>query len=101
MKTIVLALLAMGITMTGFAQTDTTKVPTDTTAKQTGTADTIKVGGMIIVRTPGEDGDNKLKNIQISNNKKNKNANVKTNWWIIDLGFANSAPARSAACGRR
>ena len=89
MKTIVLALLAMGITMTGFAQTDTTGVPKDTTAKQTGTADTIKVGGMIIVRTPGEDGDNKLKNIQISNNKKNKNANVKTNWWIIDLGFAN------------
>lgn len=89
MKTIVLALLAMGITMTGFAQTDTTGVPKDTTAKQPGTADTIKVGGMIIVRTPGEDGDNKLKNIQISNNKKNKNANVRTNWWIVDLGFSN------------
>ena len=52
MKTIVLALLAMGITMTGFAQTDTTGLPKDTTAKQTGTADTIKVGGMIIQTMP-------------------------------------------------
>ena len=41
------------------------------------------------MRTPGEVGDNKLKNIQISNNKKNKNANVRTNWWIVDLGFSN------------
>lgn len=89
MKSIVLAAIAMGIALTGFSQTDTTKNPTDTTAKTTGTADTIKVGGMIIVRTPGEDGDNKLKNIQISNNKRKKNANVTTNWWIVDLGFSN------------
>jgi len=79
----------MGIALTGFSQTDTTKNPTDITAKTTGTADTIKVGGMIIVRTPGEDGDNKLKNIQISNNKRKKNTNVTTNWWIVDLGFSN------------
>jgi hypothetical protein len=66
--------------MASMAQTDTTvnEAP----------ADTIKIGGVIIVKKPGKDGDNK--NIVISNrNRRRTNSNLSTNWWIVDLGFAN------------
>lgn len=61
---------------------------TDTTVKTEPPADTIKIGGVIIVKKPGKDGDNK--NIVISNrNRRRSNSNLSTNWWIVDLGFAN------------
>lgn len=80
MKRIVLALCATAIAMSSFAQTDTT-------GKEK--ADTIKVGGMIIIKKDGDnnkDGDGKK--VVISNRRK-KNSNVNTNWWIVDLGFSN------------
>lgn len=78
MKRIVLAAIATGIVMTSSAQADTTK---------TERADTIKVGGMIIIRK-GEKSDSTWhKEIQISNRKKGTFRN--TNWGIVDLGFAN------------
>ena len=49
------------------------------------TKDTIRIGGMIIVKK-GKPGD---VNISIGNKKHLKNKNVSTNWGIIDLGFAN------------
>jgi hypothetical protein len=76
--------------MTGFAQTDTTakKAP-----------DTIKIGGMIIIREAGgndsktdtSDNNNRWdKVIRIGSRKnRDKPANISTNWWILDLGFSN------------
>jgi hypothetical protein len=78
MKTFVLAALAMGMAMTSFAQTDTTSAK----------ADTIRVGGMIIIKKKGKDG-NDSREVILSNRRRNKLTNVSTNWWIIDLGFAN------------
>jgi hypothetical protein len=69
----------------GFAQADTT-------GKQNNEVDTIKVGGMIIIRK--HNGEN-----EITQNKKQKKestyhhyykpSNLSTNWWIIDFGFSN------------
>ena len=69
--------------MTAGAQSDSTK-------KQE--ADTIKVGGMVIIKKGGKDGkDGKDGNsgVVISSNRKHRSSNLRTNWWIVDLGFAN------------
>jgi len=80
-----ITLLATAILCTSVtAQTDTTK-------KQK--ADTIRIGGIIIVRNGKNKTDNGNKDIDITmgrdHNQKKKNPNVSTNWWIVDLGFAN------------
>jgi Outer membrane protein beta-barrel domain len=84
MKRIFTLCIAVCTILTGFAQTDTT-------AKQA--PDTIKIGGMIIIREPGRNYDSTKKHdriFRISNRRNNdKPANVSTNWWILDLGFAN------------
>jgi hypothetical protein len=83
MKRILLAVIASGIAMCSFAQEDTT-------GKQS-KADTIKIGGMIIIKNGNAEGDEEKKginSINISNGQKKKGA-VSTNWWIVDLGFAN------------
>lgn len=49
--------------------------------------DTIRVGGMIIVKKGKKAGDVSV-NIGHDNGKK-KRKNISTNWWIVDLGFAN------------
>ncbi|HEX2535081.1 MAG TPA: hypothetical protein VHK69_15155, partial [Chitinophagaceae bacterium] len=86
MKRIVLAIFAMGVAMAGFSQTDSTK-----TSEQQ--ADTIRVGGVVIVRKGGkDDNDSSTRNRAFSitsDRKKKRNDNVSTNWWIVDLGFAN------------
>lgn len=87
MKTTILLLSAIIFSMCSFAQTDTTVKPTDTTGKEQ-RADTIKIGGMIIIRKKGNNDKNE-KDIVISNRKKRKSSNLSTNWWIVDLGFAN------------
>jgi hypothetical protein len=80
MKRLLLALIALGGAMTCLAQ--------DSTKKEK--ADTIKVGGMIIIKDgKGDDGERKNRNITISNHKKRKSSNITTNWWIVDLGFSN------------
>ena len=82
MKRILLALCAAAISMSGFAQTDTT-------AKDK--TDTIKVGGMIIIKKGGDkDNDDRRDDKQVTiSNRRKKNSNVSTNWWIVDLGFSN------------
>lgn len=96
MKRILLAIIASGITMSGFSQ-DSTK---------TEQPDTIKIGGMVIIKK-GDKSDTTKNRIVISNRNRNRNANIQTNWWIVDLGFANlhdqtnyaSAEAQSFAPG--
>jgi len=87
MKRILFLCMAACTLMTGFAQTDTTakKDPSNE-------ADTIRIGGIIIIRKPGSkdreiitrDGE-----IKIPSRDRSKPENLSTNWWIIDLGFSN------------
>jgi len=81
MKSILLVCLAACLFHTGFAQTDTTGKKDN---------DTIRIGGMIIVRKPGSNereiitGDKKVK----IPSRKYKNENITTNWWVFDIGFS-------------
>ena len=77
MKTILLAALFSGLALTSFAQTDST-------AK----ADTVRIGGMIIIKKPGKDG-NESRDVTITTRRRHQLTNVSTNWFIFDLGFAN------------
>lgn len=79
MKRFVLAAIATSFVLSSFAQEDTTK---------TERADTIKVGGMIIIRKGNKSDSTKLPDIEISN-KRRSPSRSNTNWWIVDLGFAN------------
>lgn len=78
-KFFILSMLLAAGTM-AFAQTDT--IPDQK-------ADTIRVGGIIIIKK------GKPKDISISNDttdikrKRPRNPNLKTNWFIVDLGFNN------------
>jgi hypothetical protein len=78
MKSLVLVALLTGMTLTSFAQTDTTATKSDT----------IRIGGMIIIKKPGKNG-GESKEVIISSNRRTRLTNVSTNWWIVDLGFAN------------
>jgi hypothetical protein len=93
MKRILLAAIATGLVMTSVAQTDSTK---------TERVDTIKVGGIIIIRRGDKSDTSDHKEITISNLKK-RYSTKNTNWWIVDLGFANftdeSNYAAAAASG--
>lgn len=80
MKRTLLAIIAISIGMSCFSQTDTTDKEK---------ADTIKIGGMIIIRKGDKSDTTKNRNIIISNRNKKKSSTVTTNWWIVDLGFSN------------
>jgi len=81
MKQLITFLAAAIICSTATAQTDSTKNKK---------ADTIRIGGIIIVKN-GKNKNDKDVNITMGrkNNEKKQNSNVSTNWWIVDLGFAN------------
>ena len=82
MKRIVLALLATGFVLSSLAQTDSTRRER---------ADTITIGGTVIIRKsdPNDTTRNNDTEVTVSNNQRKKRSNVSTNWWIVDLGFAN------------
>ncbi len=86
MKRIFTLCVALCTIITGFAQTDTTgnqnKPPAD---------DTIRIGGMIIIRKAGTK-DKEIardKEYKMRNRRGDKPSNLTTNWWIFDLGFSN------------
>jgi hypothetical protein len=83
--------IALFTLMTGFAQNDTLpKQDTSISSKQT--TDTIKIGGMVIIREPGGNYDStKQRNniFRINRRNRDKPANISTNWWIFDVGFSN------------
>jgi hypothetical protein len=61
---------------------------TDSTSKK---PDTIRVGGIIIVRKPGSK-DREIvhdKEYRMRNRNTENKSNLSTNWWIVDLGFSN------------
>lgn len=59
----------------------------ETPEKKDENKDTIRVGGMVIVKKGKKSTDVSI-NIGSDNGKKKKK-NISTNWWIVDLGFAN------------
>lgn len=68
-----------------FAQTDTTGKQNNPPA-----GDTIRIGGMIIIRKPGnKDKETVNKEYKMRSRRGNKPSNLTTNWWIFDLGFSN------------
>ncbi len=106
MKQLLLSLLGLILCFAGMAQSDTTKPQS---------ADTIKVGNMIIIKKhdgkenkeektkEDRDDDDDDVNIEIKKRKEHKKSNVSTNWMILDLGFSNvndqtnySSPAAQA-----
>ncbi len=92
MKQILFSLLGIALCTGAYAQADTTK-PQST--------DTIKVGGIIIIKKndekKDEEKDEKTEDkkdddgieVQIRKRKDYKPSNISTNWFIFDLGFSN------------
>lgn len=82
MKRIFTLCVALCTFITGFSQTDSTKTPA---------GDTIRIGGMIIIRKPGSKDREVIRDreYKMKNRRGDKPSNVSTNWWIVDLGFAN------------
>ena len=80
MKKLIL-LLAMGIICLNVsAQEDSVKTNQN--------KDTIRIGGLIIIKKGNKNDKDVEINVNTGNPKK-KRSNVTTNWWIMDLGFAN------------
>lgn len=77
--TTIAALMVAGLTFAQTTKTDTVKATT---------VDTIKVGEWTIITQHRTDSTGKKKEFKIAKPNK-KNQNVRTNWWILDLGFAN------------
>lgn len=82
MKHIVLAIFATGLSLAALAQNDSTG---------TERVDTIKIGGMIIIKKRDGNDTTENRNVDVTINKHRyrKPSNVTTNWGIVDLGFAN------------
>jgi hypothetical protein len=83
MKQLITFLALAIICLSATAQQDSTKNTN---------ADTIRIGGIIIIKN-GKDKNDNNKNwdditLGRSNTERKKNANVSTNWFILDLGFA-------------
>lgn len=80
MKRIFTLCMALCALSAGYGQTDSTKADEP---------DTIKVGGMIIIKKPGEKGREVKRDPEMPERRRSKTSNVSTNWWIVDLGFNN------------
>ena len=86
MKRIFTLCVALCTIASSFAQTDTTATPQP--APQD---DTIRIGGMIIIRKAGSKDKEVIrdKEYKMRNRNTDKPSNLSTNWWIFDLGFSN------------
>ena len=78
MKRMLTLLAGIAMTCSALAQSDSTK-------KQ---SDTIRIGNMIIVRSPGNEDQNERQRTRIYR-RTHKPGNLSTNWFVVDLGFAN------------
>ncbi len=76
----ILLLAGIFFYLTSSAQTDTTKLPK--------TADTIRIGGMIIIKR-GNGSETKKQTTVTIGRRKHKYSNISTANWIVDLGFTN------------
>ncbi|HQV05440.1 MAG: outer membrane beta-barrel protein [Chitinophagaceae bacterium] len=87
MKRTITLCLALCTLMTSFAQTDTTG------QQHPSGEDTIRIGGMIIIRKKGAKNkkEDDTKEYKLKKRRHTNPSNLKTNWWIFDLGFSNFA----------
>lgn len=76
-------IMLMACSGAAYAQQDSTIKKTDSTS--TSSADTIRVGGIVIVKKPGTN--SRTININPSSTPK-KLKNVSTNWWMVDIGYS-------------
>lgn len=83
--TLLMAILLPGLA--SVAQTDSTATADTSRAKN----DTIRVGNILIIKKGGKkDGDEKSTSITMGRrNTQKANSTVSTNWFIVDIGFAN------------
>jgi hypothetical protein len=85
MKRILMLCAGLCALVTGFAQDDST-------AKKN--PDTLRIGGMVIIREPGNDRDHDSREDRwekFKNHKPGKRSPVTTNWIVVDFGFSNYA----------
>ena len=84
MKRIFTLCITLCTMFTGLAQTDTT-------GTKSPEGDTIRIGGMIIIRKPGSKDKEVIRDreYRIRDRKTDKPSNISTNWWIFDIGFSN------------
>src|SRR5512141_179082 len=80
MKRITFFMAMVFASTTIFAQVDTTQ-------KQSA-ADTIRIGGMVIIKKDDPNQNRRNTTVKIGN-RRNRTSNVSTAQWIFDLGFAN------------
>jgi hypothetical protein len=87
MKKVLIVLLMAAGTLTGYAQEDTTIKKIETPDE----SDTIRVGGMIIIKKKGEDNGNEYKvtpDNKYRSKRKYKKDNITTDWLIFDVGYS-------------
>ena len=80
MKRISLIIATTFVSVTLLAQNDSTR---------TQHADTIKIGGMVIIKKDSPDQHRRQTTVNIGNQRNQKHYNVSTAQFIVDLGFAN------------
>jgi hypothetical protein len=80
MKKTILILSVIFYSATSFAQTDSVKVERN--------SDTIRIGGMIILKK-GDENEKKRVTVTVGNHRKQSNSNINTSSFVFDLGFAN------------
>lgn len=83
MKRIFTLCAAVCIALTSFCQTDTTGRQNTPPAD-----DTIRIGGMIIIRKAGKNRETTEREVKIRSRRGDKPSNLTTNWWIFDFGFS-------------
>lgn len=81
MKAITLIFIISLLCTKLFAQTDSTNMPKS--------ADTIRIGGMVIIKKGSGTNDKKQTTVTLGNKRKQKYSNISTANWIIDFGFTN------------
>lgn len=82
---VMMMVTACFISTTLLAQTDSTKIDSSKVLR----ADTIRIGGMIIIKKDSPVEKRRQTTVTIGNKRREKHSNISTAQWIIDLGFAN------------
>ena len=87
MKKVILILTVLCLSITSFAQQDTVRVERDS-VKAERDNDTIRIGGMIILKKKTES--DKRVVVTVGNKRKEKENNfISTSSWLVDIGFSN------------
>lgn len=92
MKQLTTFLVAVMVCNASMSQTDTTKSNDTSAVMKAAKSDTIRIGNILIIKK-GKISDKNNDDVDITMGRKHRerkqNANISTNWGIIDLGFSN------------